>query len=290
MEEGVRRWAVNVSKWCPSPQDFSSALSILPPSQHPSVLRFVKSEDRKRALVSRLLQYALLHQVLGIPYEQISIERTLEGKPYLECDKDVTEFPNFNFNVSHHGDYVAIASEPLCLVGLDIVSCTFPWKETVPEFIQNFSSYFSRLEWDFIIGAGNEEQILVEFYRYWCLKEAYVKAIGSGLACGLDRVEFHHTGWTNISVKISGTFSPHWKFWLLDLGEKHYISIARGHPRSATESYKSTLKRAEFSEDEYLAGFHLPDVSFVLQTVEQLISILQDAKKARTPEGGAMQH
>lgn len=228
--------------------------------------------------------------MLGIPYEQISIERTLEGKPYLECDKDVTEFPNFNFNVSHHGDYVAIASEPLCLVGLDIVSCTFPWKETVPEFIQNFSSYFSRLEWDFIIGAGNEEQILVEFYRYWCLKEAYVKAIGSGLACGLDRVEFHHTGWTNISVKISGTFSPHWKFWLLDLGEKHYISIARGHPRSATESYKSTLKRAEFSEDEYLAGFHLPDVSFVLQTVEQLISILQDAKKARTPEGGAMQH
>lgn len=87
--------------------------------------------------------------------------------PFLlkECDKDVTEFPNFNFNVSHHGDYVAIASEPLCLVGLDIVSCTIPWKETVSEFIRNFSSYFSRLEWDFIIGAGNEEQILVEFYR-----------------------------------------------------------------------------------------------------------------------------
>ncbi|XP_048139966.1 L-aminoadipate-semialdehyde dehydrogenase-phosphopantetheinyl transferase-like isoform X1 [Rhodamnia argentea] len=225
MEEGVRRWLVNISKWCPSPQDFSSALSLFPPSQRSSILRFIKSEDRKRALVSRLLQYALLHQVLGIPYEQISIKRTLEGKPYLECDKDVPEFPNFNFNVSHHGDYVAIASEPLCLVGLDMVSCTIPWKETVTEFIQNFSSYFSRLEWDFIIGAGNEEQMLVEFYRYWCLKEAYVKAIGSGLASGLDRVEFHHTGWTNINVKIDGTFSPLWKFWLLDLGEKHYVSL-----------------------------------------------------------------
>ena len=40
-------------------------------------------EDRKRALVSRLLQYALVHQVLGIPYDEIVIKRTSEGKPYL---------------------------------------------------------------------------------------------------------------------------------------------------------------------------------------------------------------
>ena len=40
-------------------------------------------EDRKRALVSRLLQYALVQQVLGIPYDEIIIRRTVEGKPYL---------------------------------------------------------------------------------------------------------------------------------------------------------------------------------------------------------------
>lgn len=40
-------------------------------------------EDRKRALVSRLLQYALIHQVLGISYNEIVIRRTAEGKPYL---------------------------------------------------------------------------------------------------------------------------------------------------------------------------------------------------------------
>lgn len=75
------------------------------------------------------------------------------------------EFPNFNFNVSHHGDYVAIASEPLCLVGLDIVSYDIPPKETVLEFIQNFSSYFSSLEWDNIVNAGSCDGILAEFYR-----------------------------------------------------------------------------------------------------------------------------
>lgn len=42
-------------------------------------------EDRKRALVSRLLQYALVHEVLGIPFDGIVIKRTPEGKPYLVC-------------------------------------------------------------------------------------------------------------------------------------------------------------------------------------------------------------
>lgn len=76
------------------------------------------------------------------------------------------EFPNFNFNASHHGDYVAIASEPLCIVGLDIVSHSIPGKETIPEFIQIFCSYFSRLEWDSIMNAGSCDDMLNEFYRY----------------------------------------------------------------------------------------------------------------------------
>ncbi|KAJ0102658.1 hypothetical protein Patl1_05888 [Pistacia atlantica] len=128
--------------------------------------QILKMEDRKRALVSRLLQNALVHEVLGIPVDEIIIKRTIEGKPYLECDKVGMEFPNFNFNVSHHGDYVAIASEPLCLVGLDIVSCIIPCRETVPQFVQNFSSYFSSFEWDEIINAGTCDEILIEFYRY----------------------------------------------------------------------------------------------------------------------------
>lgn len=175
--------------------------------------RFVQMEDRKRALVSRLLQYALAHQVLAIPFHEIIINRTLEGKPYLvwlhssvlvlsdrnwfwwrseyvlpsrvsisilfivlwicimsfcfqECGHACVDFPNFNFNASHHGDYVAIASEPLCLVGVDIVSVVIPQKETPIEFVKNFSSCFSSFEWDNILNAGTSDDILTEFYRY----------------------------------------------------------------------------------------------------------------------------
>ncbi|XP_057492005.1 uncharacterized protein LOC130777619 isoform X2 [Actinidia eriantha] len=49
------------------------------------LVRYVKSEDRKRAL--RLLQYALVHEVLGIPFDEIIIQRTIEGKPYLVTER-----------------------------------------------------------------------------------------------------------------------------------------------------------------------------------------------------------
>lgn len=61
---------------------------------------------------------------------------------------------------------MAIASEPVCLVGLDVVSYDIPLGETIAEFIQFFSSYFSSLEWDNIVNAGTPDDVLVEFYRY----------------------------------------------------------------------------------------------------------------------------
>lgn len=51
------------------------------------------------------------------------------------------------------------------------------------------------------------------------------------------------------------------------------VSIARGHPRLAAESYKRTLKRVDFRDEEYRLGLHLPNASFKLLTVEQLIAV-----------------
>ncbi|OMO62586.1 4'-phosphopantetheinyl transferase superfamily [Corchorus olitorius] len=279
MEKGVQRWAVDISNWDPSTNDFTFALSLLPQHHHSSITRFVNMGDRKRALVSLLLQYALVLEALGIPYQEVVIKRTLEGKPFLECGRVCLDFPNFNFNVSHHGDYVAIASEPLCLVGLDIVSHKIPEKETVLEFIHNFTSCFSSSEWDQIVTAGSNDEILTEFYRFWCLKEAFVKAIGSGLAYGLHKVEFHHTSWTNIFVKVDGVEDANWRFWLSELGKGHLVSVAKGHPRSATENYKRTLKQIQVSQEEYNESLLPPNARFVFRTVEELVSVIHNTKK-----------
>ena len=83
--------------------------------------------DRKRALVSRLLQRAAAARVLGLPWDAVHLGRTREGKPHLAGPSAEAaaaagpHLPCFNFNVSHHGDWVALASEPLCLVGVDVM-------------------------------------------------------------------------------------------------------------------------------------------------------------------------
>ncbi|VFQ81280.1 unnamed protein product [Cuscuta campestris] len=227
--------------------------------------------DRKRALVSRLMQYALVHQVLGITYNEICINRTIEGKPYLEYGSAVLDFPNFNFNVSHQGDYVAIASEPICIVGLDIIDYFTPEKESARKFIQSFSPYFSGLEWNEILNAGSDNQMLLELYRYWSLKEAFIKATGEGVGCRLDNIEFQHTCWENILVRVNGEILKDWRFCLFELGKNHLAAIARGHPVAATTNYKKTLKRTMFDENEYRQGLHLPNAAgFVLREVDEL--------------------
>ncbi|MCL7023921.1 hypothetical protein MKW94_005802 [Papaver nudicaule] len=273
MERGIKRWIVNISQWNPTQDEFSFILSILPLHERDSITRFVKLEDRKRAIVSRLLQYALVHEVFEIPFDEIRIKRTVEGKPYLETDGKNMEFPNFNFNVSHHGDYVAIASEPLYIVGLDIVSLDSPKQETAIEFIKNFSPYLTAFEWDNIVNAGNCNEILEEFYRYWCVKEAFIKAIGDGLGYKLDRLEFHHTNWTNIFVKIDGERSREWRFWISELPKNHWVCVAKGHPKNAIKSCMRTLQLTEFlGEEENPSSLQHPKC-FVLLRVEQLLPV-----------------
>ncbi|KAG4907017.1 hypothetical protein JHK86_055501 [Glycine max] len=54
--------------------------------------------------------------------------------------------------------------------GVDIVSYDVPLGETITEFIQFFSSYFSSLEWDNIVNSGTSNDVLTEFYRQAMLK------------------------------------------------------------------------------------------------------------------------
>uniref|UniRef100_G2XM46 holo-[acyl-carrier-protein] synthase n=1 Tax=Oryza brachyantha TaxID=4533 RepID=G2XM46_ORYBR len=276
-----RRWLVDASRWRPSPAQFQAAASLLPPHERTAITRFVREDDRKRALVSRLLQYSLVHHALGIPLHQIRIDRTLEGKPYL-VDLDAPanssqnkngSFPGFNFNTSHQGDYVGIASEPLCLVGLDIVCISKPQGETALEFIKNFSSHLTDHEWNCIVSSGSPDEMLTEFYMYWCLKEAFVKATGAGVGFGLQRLEFHHTNWTDISLSIDGEEARKWRFWLFKIDEMYMASIARGHPEDAIDSFKRTLSDVVVQEEELQGALDIPEEAFTIWTVEQLLQL-----------------
>lgn len=196
--------------------------------------RFSSKDDRKRALMSRLLQRKLFHDLLSIDYDSIRIERTPTGKPYLVSVPNA-RLPHLNFNVSHDGDYVVIVSDPVSLVGTDIIS-RHSHSDLLPEkLFENFTTYFTPFEWMIIRSGGpDSDSMLDQFYRHWCMKEAYVKAVGVGLGFELHRAEFHYDKdmiWGDLAhVYIDGIVATEWQFFLHKLDPEHWVCVATGPP------------------------------------------------------------
>ncbi|GAQ91376.1 L-aminoadipate-semialdehyde dehydrogenase-phosphopantetheinyl transferase [Klebsormidium nitens] len=278
MESGVRRWAVDIRGWEATDEEFAYCLSLLPEEETLAVNRYVHLADRKRALISRLLQRKLAHEVLGIPLDRIQIQRTCEGKPFLANPGVQCPFPCFNYNVSHHGAYVVLASDPARLVGVDVMTHS-PMRQPAPpavEFFKNFTKCYTPYEWANVMKGGpTETGLLDQFYRYWCMKEAYIKAVGIGLGFELRRAEFHYLPENDIlsrraTVSIDGVRRPEWIFTLDRLGEDHWVCVGRGPPEEATSScsFPSSSKAAPVVAQP---GESVLDIDFEFLAVEDLL-------------------
>ena len=128
----VLRWAVDVSTWDPTPAQWELLVAVLTEEERTKTMRFKFRDDQKRALVSRLLQRAACHEVYGVAHAAAVIQRTKGGKPYLaERPAALPDAPNWNFNVSHEGEYVVLAAEPLLLCGVD--ACVGAWALLTPD-------------------------------------------------------------------------------------------------------------------------------------------------------------
>lgn len=273
---GALRWIFNCSAWKPSASEFASCLSLLPGPQQHDVTRFVKYEDQKCALVSRLMQHMLINIVFDIPYKDVVILRTKEGKPYVEkCFKNPS-YPNLNFNVSHHGDYVALASEPVCLVGLDIMVADTKEQKASEEYIKNFRSCFTRFEWMNIVSVGPDpSRLLHQFSRYWCMKEAYIKAVGIGLGFELQRAEFFFEDgnvWGDVAyLRLDGVERPDWCFHLSRLDNNHWACVAKGPPADAIDSFKETLHVLDVDETTMAIALKKNINPFAQLTIEDIV-------------------
>lgn len=280
MECGARRWVFNSTSWKPLASEFSFCLSLLPQSQQCDVTRFVKFEDQKRALISRLMQHMLVHVLVNMPYSDVTIFRTKEGKPYVANPLRNDAFPNLNFSVSHHGDYVGMASEPLCLVGLDIMVQDPQVKETPQDYIKNFLSCFTELEWENINSAGPDSAPLVDqFNRYWCMKEAYIKAVGVGLGFELQRAEFYYRDgniWGDVAyLRLDGFERNDWCFYLHRLGNDHWACVAKGPPAAAVESFRKTLHMVNLNTATIMSSLGVQDSPFIELLIDDLIPDLK---------------
>ena len=165
---------------------------------------FCREEDRRRATLSLSLQKFVVARRFGIPPTEIVLKRTLHGKPYYE------NTAGFNFNVSHDGEYVVVASSDSHDVGVDLVHLRRPVH--LPAYVAHLSDGERHY-----VGDSPER-----FLRIWSLKEAYTKAIGVGL---------HHPNLRDVAFEVTPTGTrlsggDAWSFLTMMVNADHLLSVA----------------------------------------------------------------
>ncbi|ETK84787.1 hypothetical protein L915_10290 [Phytophthora nicotianae] len=243
---------VDVSAWDSTSEEWRRLLLQLPDHEQKQVMRFMFAKDQKLALASRLLQRQLIHELFGVKYDTIAIARTPENKPYWNRLGNLAPI-SWNYNVSHHGTVVAIASDSRALVGVDVVRLTDrPHRKTsIEEFFRAFADHFNPGEWEYIRGATDEDGRYTRFYRLWSLKEAYIKAVGIGLGFSLLRAEFvcvNLTGDNHWELRLDGTLSSDWHFTSTQIDAAHLVSVAYGPFSAMWKPETSSLFHGDISQ------------------------------------------
>lgn len=202
--------------YCLSKNEYQLLVDKLPQQIQSISNKYHKSEDRIRFIIGRYLLLFGLEQ-LKLKGNIDNIRFTSLKKPYLST--------KFDFNISHSGQYVICAFVSGALVGVDI--------ELIKEVnISDFSSVFSEYEINEILENPNPSKT---FFKFWTLKESFIKAEGSGFYLPVN----------NISIKNNTILHNH-KEWFsehLFLSQKYATCVCCNH------KFNSKITHLNLNED-----------------------------------------
>lgn len=134
--------------------------------------RFHFSDGRRRFLTGRALLRALLGRYTGVSARELRLVVGDHGKPALEPSSTA---PRCHFNLSHSQDRVVIAIAQSSPVGVDVERLRpAPHAEQI---VRRFFSPGERAAYERLPRSLK----LRAFFSLWARKEAFVKALGTGL-------------------------------------------------------------------------------------------------------------
>ena len=214
----------------PDPGREERAFAVLDDDEQERWSRFVVEGARRRfALCRAALRINLCHR-LGCSNRDLSFGYLEHGKPFAKVNGAPSDA---SFNVSHSGWHGLIGFAKTDGLGVDL-------EVRVPG--RDFDGIGSRVygpreRHALSAAAGSGKADL--FYRLWSLKEALIKALGTGFSLSPSRFEVPRP---MIGGKRSAVFRfPHLPsdpFWLEDLGEPRFAA-ARACRLTAEDARRS---------------------------------------------------
>lgn len=227
---------------CDCSKEQSQAFYEELPEERQERIRHMKNPvlAKKKILTGHFLQ-VILQEETGIELRKQRYVYNEIGRPSL-ADRTV------DFNLSDSGDYVVLAVSDRA-VGIDI-------ERRKKNHLTIAKRCFCPEEYEDIAAAGGPEQQELRFRKYWTMKEAYVKCMGSGLTIPLHsfRVVWDE-GYTRSHIIIeesseSAVVAYGYTTLLPGQEEEYCVSVCQQEPVeevSLTEIRKGCLHDRNFS-------------------------------------------
>jgi len=181
--------------------------------------RFHFERDRMRFITARGVLRSILGKYLGVNPRDVRFIYGKNGKPSLAGEQK----PQLFFNVSHSRDLALFAFAYERKIGVDVEY--IDGERSIAHIVERFYSPGE-------ISAFNalpEDKQHDAFFTYWTCKEAYLKAEGTGLSFGLDKVEISlssekQAGLT--AIDGNAEMAALWSLQILDAAPAYAAALA----------------------------------------------------------------
>lgn len=213
-----------------SEEEHAQALRVISRDEAERAERFAFLRDRKTFVAAHQLLRQVLSQYEPVPSSAWTFEANSNGKPVLGERHRAT---NLCFNLTHTNGLVACVVCRGRDVGIDVESL-----DSRMDWLEIASRFFSPREVTDLQARGEGEG-RAHFVELWTLKEAYIKAIGTGLSHPLQTFAFSYEGATSLRFDpvVPGKQNL-WQFALFAPTARHRMAVAVG--RSPGETLQIT--------------------------------------------------
>lgn len=177
-EDEIQLWQTSLT---PPPTRLAALAATLNDHERERANRFRWPEQRDRFIAGRGWLREVLGTCLDHPPEALQFSHGLQGKPILAGTAART---GLHFNLSHSGD------RALCAVARREVGVDLETLDRRVDYAAVAQRICSLREWAIFQSLPSTET-KAAFFACWTRKEAVAKAIGQGLATGMNTLEVY---------------------------------------------------------------------------------------------------
>ncbi len=187
--------------------------SLLNQEEQKKAQTFTRPELQRKYIKTRGALREILASYLDIAEDKIELKTAEHGKPFIANNP-------VHFNLSHTANKFVLAITNFSEVGVDLEQ----YKER-KSFSGLVNKCFSEQERQYWYALPEDKKVQM-FYRFWVRKEAFVKAVGRGIALGLDQCVINpddHARFLNIPDSYG--VANDWKIQDVELNENDFCAL-----------------------------------------------------------------